>query len=75
MTKMLKRDCPTELKLQRIETLMNELGVSIISYGGHGLAVSFQGVNGEFWIQSCESGEKSQRFPRFTEDERLVIKE
>lgn len=65
MGQYLKIDSEPELKLQKVEDLMRELGITIGSYGGNGMTVAFEGIDGEFWIQSKETGYKTASFPRF----------
>lgn len=72
MGKYLKIDSPPEKALQEVEDLMRKKGISITSLGGNGFAFSFEGLAGEYWLQSKESGERSTDFPRVFDDERLA---
>ena len=71
MGKYLKIDSPPEIALQEVEELMRKKGISITSLGD-GFSVSFEGLAGEYWLQSKESGERSTNFPRVFYDERLA---
>ncbi|MFW6242602.1 MAG: hypothetical protein ACOC2W_00425 [bacterium] len=69
--KVVKVDAELEIKLQKIEELMKNLNIKLISYGAEGLCINYNG--NDYWIKSIENGEKTFSLPRFTEDERLVL--
>ncbi len=73
MAKYIKRDSKLEKDLMQVEDLMREKGISITSWGGNGLTVSFADQPGEFWIQSRSTGERSVEFPRMFDEEGLAV--
>ncbi len=71
--KVYKEDSPIEIAVQKVEALMQQLGLRID--GGY-LSVSFKQPNlleQNADIMDVESKERMTAFPRFTDSERLVF--
>ena len=72
--KVFKEDSEFEKKLQQVENLMRDLGISIEVVPG-GLGVTFQGKNTtpiETHVMDIESWTLTSSLPRGFESERLV---
>jgi hypothetical protein len=67
--KVLKRDSPPEIKLQKLEALMVELGISIES--NNDLYVTIDKL--KIWIRDSDQESEVQILPRQFDEERLVI--
>ena len=62
-----------ELSVQKVEQLMREEGLIITSAGGMGILISSEKLRKAAWIQN--GSERTYDFPRFTDEERLVLAE
>ena len=72
MALVAKHDSPVEQAMQDLEELMVSRGIRLECIG-RGILVRHS--NQEYWIKSNQSGEYSTCLPRFTDDERLVVRE
>lgn len=73
--KVYKDDSPFEQAVQKVEALMQELGLRID--GGYLMITrnASEGKTEEADIMDVDTKERMTAFPRFTESERLVIRE
>ena len=75
MSKVLGRDCQVYDDIASVEMHMADMGISIVSYGGLGLAVRLtREEDREFWLEGAD-GQRLFGFPRAFEEDRLVLKD
>ena len=70
--KVYKDDSPIEMALQEIEALMQKLGVTIDCHGP--ITISLAEAEGRI-VDVDMSMQESSQLPRFTDSERIVIRE
>jgi hypothetical protein len=70
MKYIIKESAEMEQAVQKVEALMNELGLKL---DGCHLNISYKGTT--CILQDIENGEGCSNFPRFVESERLVLPE
>jgi hypothetical protein len=68
--RLFRVDSPLELKLQKVEALLQELGLSL-NFDGYSLTITDSKSPASGFIVDSESGEKAFSLPRGFESERI----
>ena len=62
-----------EQDLRKIEDMMREMNITITSYGGNGLMVTFPDGK-DFWLET-DNNERGTNFPRTCDEDKLILAE
>ena len=72
--KLFRVDSPLEMKLQKVESLLLDLGLRL-DFDGYSLTISDTKSNASGFIVDSESGQKSFNIPRCFDSERIGFEE